>query len=68
MDASKSRESLLLRPREAAELLGLSLSEVYGLCRRNELPVVRVSRAVRVHRARLLAWCDERVEHAEPER
>jgi len=57
-------ESILLRPREAAEMLGLSLSEVYQLARREELPVVRIGRAVRLHRARLIEWCDARAAEA----
>jgi excisionase family DNA binding protein len=45
---------LLLRPREAAELLGLSLSKVYALLQEGRLPCVRITGSVRIPRAALL--------------
>ncbi len=42
---------LLLRAEEAAHLLGLGRSTVFGLLASGELPAVRVGRSVRVSRA-----------------
>ncbi len=53
-------ETVLLRPREAAELLGLSRSQVYSLCRRGELPTVRIGASVRVPRRALEEWVARR--------
>ena len=38
----------LLKPSEVASLLGLGVSTIYLLIRRNELPCIRFGRAVRV--------------------
>ncbi len=51
--------ALLLRPAEAAELLGMSRTKVYDLISRGELPTVRRGKSVRVHR-RLLEEALER--------
>jgi excisionase family DNA binding protein len=39
----------LLKPSEVASILGLGLSTIYLLIRRNELPCIRFGRAVRIH-------------------
>ncbi len=41
-------EKLLLRPVEAAEMLGLSRAQVYVLCARGLLPCVRIGTSVRL--------------------
>jgi excisionase family DNA binding protein len=64
MNTEKSTVSpmrILLRVAEAAEMLGLSRAKMYELlAANNEIPVVRVGRAVRVPRAALQAWVDQR--------
>lgn len=48
---------LLMTISEAAAELRLSRSQLYGMTRRNEIPgVVRVGRAVRLHRATIIRW------------
>ena len=45
---------LLLRPGEAAEILGVSRSTIYSLIQEGRLPAVKLGRrGVRVHRAEL---------------
>lgn len=51
---------ILVSIEEAARLLGLSRSLVYDMAARNELPVIRFGRSVRVHRSRLKEWLDDR--------
>jgi len=48
--------SLLLKPLEVADLLGFSRSKVFEMLAAEELPVVRIGRAVRVPRAELEEW------------
>lgn len=47
---SERPEPIMLRPREVAELLALSRSEVYRLIERGTIPSVRMGRSVRVPR------------------
>lgn len=49
---------ILLRLREVAQLLGVSLSTVEDMAARGELPVVRIGKSVRVRRDELTAWLD----------
>lgn len=49
---------LLLRFREVADLLGVSLSTIEELHARSGLPVVRINTCVRVRRDELTAWLD----------
>jgi excisionase family DNA binding protein len=51
---------LLLRAGEVARLLGLGRSTVFALLAAGELPVIRIGRSVRVPRAALERWIDER--------
>ncbi len=51
---------LLLRAHEAGRLLGLGRSTVFELIAAGELPAVRIGRAVRVPRAGLERWVQER--------
>ena len=48
-------QPIMLRPREVAELLSLSRSEVYRLIERGEIPAVRIGSSVRVPRR----WVEE---------
>ena len=52
--------TLLLRPMEVAELLGLSRSKVFEMLASEELPVVRFGRVVRVPREQLEEWIQSR--------
>jgi excisionase family DNA binding protein len=58
-------EPLLLRAGEVAKLLGLGRSTVFALLAAGELPVVRIGRSVRVPRAALERWIDERTDHTQ---
>ena len=53
-------DKLLLRPQEAAELLGVGRSKVYALLAAGEIPSVRVGKSVRVPAAALRRWVEER--------
>jgi excisionase family DNA binding protein len=54
MATTKSPDAVLLRPAEAAELLGISRSKVYELIRERRIPAVTLGSSVRVHRNALL--------------
>ena len=49
---------IVLTVEEAADLLGLTKSRVYDLCRQNILPVVRLGRQVRIHSGKLMEFID----------
>jgi excisionase family DNA binding protein len=51
---------LLLRPREAAEALGISRSRAYELIASGDLPSVRIGSSVRVPVVALELWIAER--------
>jgi len=53
-------EPLLLRAGDVAKLLRLGRSKVFAMLTAGELPVVRIGRSVRVPRAALERWIDER--------
>ena len=53
-------DQLLLRPEEAARVLGIGRSKVYELLAAGELPVVRIGRATRIPAAALQRWVDAR--------
>ncbi|MGH2462708.1 MAG: helix-turn-helix transcriptional regulator [Candidatus Limnocylindria bacterium] len=51
---------LLLRPAEAAELLGVSRSQIYSLVQAGELPgVVRLGGSIRLHWPTVERWLAE---------
>lgn len=54
-----THDRLLLRMDEAAEVLGVSRSQVYALAARRELPVVTLGRSRRIPVAALRAWIEE---------
>lgn len=54
----------LMRPAEAAQVLGISRSKTYQLLQRGELPAVRVGTSVRVPALALDRWIAART--AEP--
>jgi putative molybdopterin biosynthesis protein len=49
----------LLKPRQAAPLLNVSLRTLYTLIERGELPVFRVGGQYRLSRSTLAAWLAE---------
>ena len=53
-------EPLLIKPGEAAELLGVSRSTIYQLLGSGEVPSVRVGKLLRVPAAALEQWVRER--------
>lgn len=60
--AQPQREPLLLRPLEAARLLGIGRSKVFEMLARNELPVIRLGRCVRIPRGELSLWVSQSLE------
>jgi excisionase family DNA binding protein len=60
-ERNKTIEPLLLRPREAARLLGLGRSKVYLLIASGDLPSVRIGRSVRVPYEALRSWVDQNI-------
>jgi excisionase family DNA binding protein len=53
-------DRLLLRPAEAAEVLGVSRSKLYELMASGTLPTVRLGKCVRVSRVELELWVKKR--------
>lgn len=58
-------DPLMIKPAEAAELLGIGRTKVYELIRANLLPSRRVGKSIRVPVAQLKAWVEtpESMEH-----
>jgi len=54
-------EKLLIRPRDAAEILSISKSQVYVLVSSGQLPSVKLGRSVRIPYQALVAWVDREV-------
>lgn len=66
-------DPLLLRPGEAADLLGVSRSTIYQLMGSGEVPSIRVGKLLRVPLNALEKWVEERGSNSpdevpEPER
>jgi excisionase family DNA binding protein len=61
MDKPKehTRERLLLRVPEAAEMLGLSRSKIYELLEKDGLPFVKIGRCKRIPVTGLHKWVEE---------
>jgi excisionase family DNA binding protein len=56
-------EKLLLRPGEVAETLGYSISRVYQLLAKGELPgIIKLGRLVRVSAKALQEWVDQQAQ------
>ena len=53
-------ERLLLKPLEAAQVLGIGRSLMYELIARGEIPSVRLGRCLRVSKESLQKWIRER--------
>jgi excisionase family DNA binding protein len=64
MNDDDRRRRLLVSLPEAAEILCLGRSTVYGLVARGEIPTIRIGRAVRIQIGALEEWVEQR--SAEP--
>jgi len=53
-------ERMLLKPIEAAELLGIGRTRMYEMLACGEIPSIRIGRSVRVPVGALQRWVDER--------
>lgn len=53
-------EKLLLKPSEAAQLLGIERSLMYELLARREIPSVRLGRCLRIPTESLERWLKEK--------
>jgi excisionase family DNA binding protein len=51
-------EKLLLRPVEAADLIGLGRAKTYALIRAGAIPSVRLGKSIRVPVSALREWVD----------
>ena len=58
------RERLLLRPAEAAEMLGVGRSKLYELIADGTLPTVRVGQRMRIPVGALRRWVERQVPEA----
>lgn len=59
VEQGKDGPTLLVDSREVARLLGVGRTKAFELMARDELPVVRIGRCVRVSRAALEVWIGE---------
>ncbi len=59
-------DRLLVRPAEAAEILGLGRSKIYQLLASGELPSVRIGKSIRVPIEALRHWVDARIAASDP--
>ena len=55
-------DRLLLRPVEAAHLLGIGRSKIFDLMARRQVPVVRIGRCARIPLRELTEWIERNVE------
>jgi len=58
-------EKILLRPTEAADLIGIGRSKVYELISKGELPSLKIGTSIRVPLAELRQWIAARVRDSE---
>jgi excisionase family DNA binding protein len=58
-------QKLLVRPSEAAELLGIGRSKVYQLLADGTLPSVRIGKSVRVPVEKLRGWVESQMKAAQ---
>lgn len=56
--ADGDKESLLMRPKEAAAFLAISARKLWELTNRREVPSLRIGRSLRYSRPALRAWVD----------
>ncbi len=53
-------QKLLLRPAEAADLIGVGRSKIYAMLAAGELPSIRLGNSLRVPAAALNQWIEDR--------
>jgi len=58
-------EKLLLRPTEAAEVIGLGRSKMYELLAKGIVPSIRIGKSVRVPVDDLRAWIKKQTSNAD---
>lgn len=58
-------ERLLLRPTEAADLIGMGRAKTYALIREGTIPSIRLGKSLRVPVDRLREWVAAQVEAQE---
>lgn len=56
-------DQLLLRPEEAARILGIGRSKLFELLAAGDLPVVRLGRVTRIPAPALERWVEQRTLH-----
>lgn len=61
-------DAFLLKPEEAAKVLGLGRSKLYELIQTGQIPSLRVGRARRIPVEALRRWVDKQLEAAEGSR
>lgn len=57
-------ESLLFTAEEVASLLGIGRTKVFEMLASGELSAIRIGRCVRISKAQLETWVDEKLEVA----
>jgi excisionase family DNA binding protein len=57
-DNDDAKDKFLLRPAEAANLMGCGRSKIYELIASGQIPSLRIGSSVRVPTRRLLEWID----------
>ena len=63
-DARENSTKLLLRPREAAETLGISERNLWQLTKDREVPCMRIGKSVRYPVESLKAWIEQAAKHS----
>ncbi len=58
-DVERNAPDRLLKPAEAAAILGVTTRQVEDMARRRELPHVKVGRHVRFRRVRIDEWIED---------
>ncbi len=59
-------EKLLLKPDEAAAMLGIGRSKIYALLADGSLPSIRLGRSIRIPAESLRQWVREKAEATSP--
>ncbi|AEM72922.1 helix-turn-helix domain-containing protein [Caldicellulosiruptor acetigenus] len=52
-------EKMTYTPKEAAQVLGISLTTVFKLIKQKKIPVIRIGRKVLIPKAKLKDWIDK---------
>lgn len=58
-------DPILLRPIEAARLMGLGRSKIYDLAAAGEIPVVRIGKSIRIPMEALRRWIETHTSEVE---